>query len=58
MKMNHLVTLNEVQIEDIRELAEVQRRTLGYIGEPPIANDIFTILENMGIQLLESPHKR
>lgn len=57
MKMNHLISLNEVQIEDIRNLAEIQRRTLGYIGETPIANDIFTILENMGIQLLEYPIK-
>jgi Zn-dependent peptidase ImmA (M78 family) len=57
MKMNHLISLNEIQIEDIRNLAEVQRRTLGYIGETPIANDIFTILENMDIQLLEYPIK-
>lgn len=55
--MNYSFALNEVQIENIRKLAEEKRRTLGFVGETPIANDIFTILENMNILLLEYPIK-
>ncbi len=55
--MNHLISLNEIQIENIRKLAGDERRKLGFIGETPIANDIFTILENMNILLLEYPIK-
>ena len=55
MKMYHLVALNEVQLGEIRKLAEEKRRFLGFIGETPIANDIFTILDNIGISLLEYP---
>ena len=55
--MNHSVSLNEIQIENIRKLAGDERRKLGFIGETPIANDIFTILENMNILLLEYPIK-
>ena len=47
--MNYSVALNEVQLAEIRKLAEEKRRTLGFVGETPIANDIFTILDNMGI---------
>lgn len=55
--MNHSTSLNEIQIENIRKLAGDERRKLGFIGETPIANDIFTILENMNILLLEYPIK-
>ncbi|NLK29404.1 MAG: ImmA/IrrE family metallo-endopeptidase [Clostridiales bacterium] len=55
--MNYSVALNEVQLAEIRKLAEEKRRTLGFVGETPIANDIFTILDNMGILLLEYPIK-
>lgn len=55
--MNHSIALNEIQIETIRKLAEEKRRTLGFVGETPIANDIFIILNNMGILLLEYPIK-
>lgn len=47
--------LNEVQIEEIRKLAEDQRRSLGFVGETPIGNDIFTILDQLDILLLEYP---
>lgn len=53
--MSHSITLNEIQIENIRKLAEDERHKLGFIGGTPIANDIFTILENIGIRLLEYP---
>jgi len=53
--MNHSIVLDEMQIENIRKLAGDERRKLGFIGETPIANDIFTILENTGILLLEYP---
>lgn len=47
--------LNEVQIDDIRKLAREKRRALGFVGETPIANDIFTILDRLDIMLLEYP---
>ena len=52
--MNPL-TLNEVQIDGIRKLAGDERRFLGFVGETPIANDIFTILDRLDIMLLEYP---
>ena len=53
--MNSPVVLNELQIESIRKLARDQRQALGFVGDTPIANDIFTILDNLGIRLLEYP---
>jgi len=50
-------TLNEIEIEEICKLAEEKRRTLGFIGNTPVANDIFTILDNLNIFLLEYPIK-
>lgn len=47
--------LSEVEIEEICKLAEKKRRELGFVGETPIANDIFTILDNLNIYLLEYP---
>lgn len=47
--------LNEIQEEEIRKLAGDERRFLGFVGETPIANDIFTILEKLNIILLEYP---
>lgn len=55
--MNQRIMLNEVQIEEIRKLARDQRQSLGFIGETPIANDIFTILDKLNIMLLEYPIK-
>lgn len=49
------ITLNEVQVDEIRKLAGDKRRFLGFVGETPIANDIFTILERLDIILLEYP---
>lgn len=49
------IKLNEVQTDDIRKLADRERRILGFIGETPIANDIFTILDKLNIVLLELP---
>jgi len=48
-------TLSDVQLEKIRNLADDTRRSLGFVGQTPIANDIFTILDNLGIFLLEYP---
>lgn len=53
--MKQETTFDELQIEKIRKLAEEKRRALGFIGETPIAGDVFTILENMDIVLLEFP---
>mgnify|MGYP006316978645 FL=1 len=52
--MNPL-TLNEVQVDEIRKLVGDERRFLGFVGETPIANDIFTILDRLDIMLLEYP---
>lgn len=49
------VKLNEIQIEEIRKLAGEKRRSLGFVGETPIANDIFIILDKLDIKLLEYP---
>lgn len=49
------ITLNEVQVDEIRKLAGDERRFLGFVGETPIANDIFTILDRLDIMLLEYP---
>ncbi len=54
MKTNPVI-LNEVQIDEIRKLAGEKRRSLGFVGETPIANDIFIVLERLGIVLLEYP---
>lgn len=53
--MNPLLTLNEVQIEEIRRLARDKREYLGIASEVPIGNDIFALLEKLGIILLEYP---
>lgn len=53
--MSQSITLNELQIEEIRKLAKDKRQSLSIIGEIPIGNDIFTILEQMNIKLLEYP---
>jgi len=50
--MNHL---SEIQIEEIRKLAEELRRKLGFGSDAPIANDLFTILDNMNIRMLQYP---
>lgn len=55
--MSNRIVLNELQIENIRKLARDKRQTLGFVGETPIANDIFTIIENLDIRLLEYPIK-
>lgn len=47
--------LNEVQIEEIRKLASDKRQSLNIASEVPIAKDIFTILEQLDIILLEYP---
>jgi Zn-dependent peptidase ImmA (M78 family) len=49
------IMLNEVQVDEIRKLAGDERRFLGFVGETPIANDIFTILDRLDIMLLEYP---
>jgi Zn-dependent peptidase ImmA (M78 family) len=53
--MNNGITLNELELENIRKLARDERQALGFVGETPIANDTFTIIENLNIKLLEYP---
>lgn len=48
-------TLSEVQVDEIRKLAQEKRLSLGFVGETPIANDIFTILDRLNIMMLEYP---
>ncbi len=53
--MSQLIILSEIQIEDIRKLAKDKREYLDITSEVPIGGDIFTILERLGIILLEYP---
>lgn len=53
--MNDKITLDKLELEKVRKLARDERQALGFVGETPIANDIFTILENLNIKLLEYP---
>lgn len=53
--MKSAIMLDELQINTITRLAKEKRRVLGFVGETPIAGDIFTILERMNIILLEFP---
>lgn len=55
--MNPSIMLNEVQIDEIRKLASEKRQSLNIAGEVPIAKDIFAILEQLDIILLEYPIK-
>lgn len=49
------IKLTNGQIEEICKLAQDQRRILGFMNEAPIANDLFTILENLNIHILQYP---
>ena len=55
--MNQEMAFSELQIEMVRKQAEEKRRALGFVGETPIAGELFTILENMNIVLLGFPIK-
>lgn len=53
--MNRKIKLSTQEIESIRELARSKRFALGFSDDPPIANDIHTILDKLEIILLEIP---
>jgi Zn-dependent peptidase ImmA (M78 family) len=53
--MNRKIKLSIHDIESIRELARNKRFALGFSDDPPIANDIQTILDKLEIILLEIP---
>src|SRR5690554_6165533 len=53
--MKQELKFDELQIEEIRQMAEKERHGLGFTGTTPIAKDIYTILENLDIVLLEFP---
>jgi Zn-dependent peptidase ImmA (M78 family) len=53
--MNRNIRLNTQDIESIKKLAREERFKLGFSEDPPIANDIKTILDKLGIILLEIP---
>lgn len=55
--MSCSINLSEIEVEEIREKAEEFRRKAGIIGDVPLADDIFTILDNIDIKLLEYPVK-
>ncbi len=55
--MSCSINLSEFEVEEIRKLAEEFRRKAGIIGDVPLAGDIFTILDNIDIKLLEYPVK-
>jgi len=53
--MNRKIKLSAQEIESIRKLARDERYALGFSDDPSIANDIHTILDKLGILLLETP---
>jgi len=53
--MYRKIKLSAQEIESIRKLARDERFSLGFSDEPPIANDIYTILDMLEIILLEIP---
>lgn len=53
--MNQKSELSIHNIDTINKLAKNMRFRLGFSEEPPIANDIFTILDKLEIILLEFP---
>lgn len=53
--MYRKIKLSAQDIESIRKLARDERFTLGFSDDPPIANDIHTILDKLEIILLEIP---
>jgi Zn-dependent peptidase ImmA (M78 family) len=55
--MKDAVRLSELEVDEIRKLAEKERQGLGFFAKTPIANDLVTILDDLGIILLELPIK-
>ncbi|MFA5513595.1 MAG: ImmA/IrrE family metallo-endopeptidase [Sphaerochaetaceae bacterium] len=55
--MNRKIKLSIPAIEIIRKLTKDVRFSLGFSADPPIANDIYAILEKLDIILLELPIK-
>lgn len=55
MSMYRNAKLNDQEIESIRKLARDERFALGFSDDPPIANDMHTILDKLEIILLEVP---
>lgn len=49
------ISLAERDIVQVRKLARDTRFALGFSEDPPIANDLFTILESLGIILIGYP---
>lgn len=55
--MSCSISLSQIEAEKIKDLAEEFRRKAGFIGDVPIADDIFIVLDNLDIKLLEYPVK-
>lgn len=53
--MHRKIKLSDQEIDTIRKLARDTRFSLGFSDDPPIANDILSILEKLDIILLELP---
>ena len=53
--MKESIKLSELEIDEIRKLAEKERQGLGFLAKTPIANDLVTILDDLNIILLELP---
>ena len=53
--MYRKIKLSDQEIESIRKLTRDKRFSLGFSDDPPIANDIHTILDMLNIILLEYP---
>jgi Zn-dependent peptidase ImmA (M78 family) len=53
--MHRKIKLSDQEIDTIRKLARDTRFSLGFSDDPPIANDILSILDKLDIILLELP---
>ncbi len=53
--MKEAIRLSEIEVDEIRKLAEKERQALGFLTKTPIANDLVTILDDLKIILLELP---
>lgn len=53
--MSCSVNLSQLEVEKIKKITEEFYRKAGIIGDVPIADDLFIILDNLNIKLLEYP---
>ncbi len=53
--MHRTYELSPIELQEIRKLAADKRRELGFIGNTPIGCELFPLLKEIGIELVEFP---